>query len=75
MAAVHEATVSAMHEVTLFLMHKTTLLAVRIEPMKAVNSFPVNIKPTRPITSILRAYQVYRVFQDHQKTAAHLTAW
>ena len=44
-------------------------------PYKAVTSFWVNSKPTKPTTSISRAHQVYRVFQDHQKAAAHLTAW
>ena len=75
MAAVHEATVSAVHEVTLSSVHETTLPAVRIEPTKAVTSLRVNIKPTRPTTSISRTHQVYKVFQDHQEAAAHLTAW
>ena len=75
MAAVHEATVSVVHKVTHFLVHETTLFAVRIEPVKAVTSLRVNIKPTRPTISISRAHQVYRVFQDHQETATYLTAW
>ena len=75
MAAVHEATVSVVHEVTLSSVHETTLPAVRIEPTKAVTSLRVNIKPTRPTTSISRTHQVYRVSQDHQEAAAHLTAW
>ena len=74
MAALHKATVSVVHEVTLSLVHETTLSAVRIEPMKAGTSLRVKIKPTRPTTS--RAHQeVYRVSQDHQEAAAHLTAW
>ena len=75
MAAGHETTVSAVHKVTLSSVHETTLFAVRIEPTKAVTSLRVNIKPTRPTTSTSRAHQeVYRVSQDHQKAAAHLTA-
>ena len=54
---------AAAHKATVFLVHKTILPAVCIEP-------------TRPTTSIFRAHQeVYRVSQDHQKAAAHLTAW
>ena len=75
MAGVHEATVSVVHKVTLSLVHETTLPAVRIEITKAVTSLRVNIKPTRPTTSISRAHQVYRVSQDHQEAATHLTAW
>ena len=65
---------AVVHEVTLSLVHETTLPAVRIEPTKAVTSLRVKIKPTRPTTS--RAHhEVYRVSQDHQEAAAHLTAW
>ena len=54
---------SLVHKIALFSVHETTLPAVRIEP-------------TRPITSTSRAHQeVYRVSQDHQEAAAHLTAW
>ena len=42
---------------------------------KAVTSFWVNIKPMKPTISISRAHQVYKVSQDHQEIAAHLTAW
>ena len=52
---------AVVHEVTLSLLHETTLPAVRIEPTKAVTSLRVNIKPTRPTTSISRAHQVYRL--------------
>ena len=42
---------------------------------KAVTFLWVNIKPTRPTTSTFRAYQeVYRVSQDYQEAATHLTA-
>ena len=69
-------TLFLMHGVTLFLVHKTTLSAVRIEPTKAVTSFWVNIKPTRPTISTSKAHQeVFRVSQDHKKAAAHRTAW
>ena len=62
MAAGHKATISAVHEVTFSLVHETTLPAMRIEP-------------TRPTTSTSRVHQeVYKVSQDHQKAAAHLTA-
>ena len=74
MSAVHKATVSAVHKVTLSSVHETILPAVRIEPIKAVTSLRINIKPMRPTTSILRAHQVYRVSQDYQEAAAHLTA-
>ena len=63
---------AVVHEVTLSSVHETTLPAVRIEPTKAVTSLRVNIKPT---SSTARAHQVYRVSQDHQEAAAHLTAW
>ena len=59
----------------LSLWYKITILVVCIKPTKAVTSFRINIKPTRPTISILRAHQVYRVSQDHQKAAAYLTAW
>ena len=65
---------AVVHKVTLSLVYETTLLPVRIEPTKAVTSLRINIKPTRPTTSIARAHQVYRVSQDHQEVAAHLTA-
>ena len=35
----------------------------------------LNIKPLGLTSFTLRAYQVYRVFQDHQKAAAHLNTW
>ena len=54
-------TLSSVHGVNLFSVHEITLPAIRIEPM-------------RPTTSIARVHQVYRVSQDHQKAAAHLTA-
>ena len=67
---------AVVHKIILFLVHEITLSAVRIELMKAVTSFRVNIKSTRPTTSTSRANQeVYRVSQDHQKGAAYLTAW
>ena len=67
---------SLVHGVILSSVHETTLFAVRIEPTKAVNSLQVNIKPRKPSTSTFRAHQeVYRVFQDYQEAAAHLTAW
>ena len=52
---------AAMHKITLSLVHEITLPAMRIEP-------------TRPTTSTSRVHQVYRVSQDHQEAAAHLTA-
>ena len=58
---------AAVHEFTLSLVHKTTLSAVRIEPMKAVTSFRMNIKPTKPTTSTLKAHQVYRVSRNLQE--------
>ena len=73
MVAVHKATVSAVHKVTLSLVHEPTFLVGRIEPMKAVTSLQVNIRPIRPTTSISKAHQVYKVFQDHQEAAPHLT--
>ena len=62
MAAMHKAIVSAMHIVTLFLVHEITLPAIHIEF-------------TRHTTSIARAYHAYKVFQNYQEAAAHLTAW
>ena len=67
---------AAVHKVILSLVHETTFPAVRIEPLKAVPSFRVNIKRTRPTISTSIVHQeVYRVFQDHQEAVAHLTAW
>ena len=56
--------------------HKSTLPAMRIKLTKAITSLWVNIKPIKPTNSTSRADQeVYRVSQDHQKTAVYLTAW
>ena len=52
-----------MHEITLFLVKEITFFVVRIKPTKAVTSLWVNIKSIRPITSILRVYQIYKVSQ------------
>ena len=69
-------TSSLVHRVAFSLVQETTFPAVRIKPTKAVTSLRVNIKPTRPTISFSRANQeVYRVFQDYQEPAAHLTAW
>ena len=73
MTMVHEVTLSWVHKVTFFLVYKSTFPAVRIETMKAIISFRVNIKPTRPTTFISRIHQVYRVFQDHQEASSHPT--
>ena len=43
---------AVMHEVTFSAMHKTTFFAMRIEP-------------TRPTTSTITVYQIYKVSQDH----------
>ena len=58
---------AVMHKINLSLVHKTTLYTMRIKITKAVISFQVNHKPTRAITSISKAHQVYRIFQDLQK--------
>ena len=58
---------AAVHKITLFLVHETSFFAVRIEPIKAVTSFWVNIKPTKPTTFTLRAHQVYRMFRNLQE--------
>ena len=64
------------YEVTFSAVHKTIFPVVRIELTKAVISLQVKIKPTKPITSTFKVQQeVYRVPQDHQKAAAHLSAW
>ena len=52
------------HKVIFFLMYKTTFFVVRIELTKTFISLRLNIKPTRPTTSILRAHQIYMVSQD-----------
>ena len=44
------------------------------QPYKVVTYLWVNIKPTRPIISILRVHQVYKVSQDYQEAAAQLIA-
>ena len=52
-----------------------TLFAMRIKPIKTITSLQIYIKPTKPTISTSKAYQeVYRIFQDHQKAAAHLAA-
>ena len=67
---------AVVHKVTFFAMYETTFPAVRIEFTKAVTSFRVNIKSTKPNNSTSKTDQeVYRVSQDHHKVAAHLTAW
>ena len=54
-----------------------TLSAVRIKATKAITSLRINIKPTRPTTSILRAHPVYRVswkLQERYSSPGRLVA-
>ena len=46
--------------------HKVTLFAMRIKPTKAVTSLWMNIKPTKPTISTLKAHQIYRVSRNLQ---------
>ena len=66
---------AAVRKASVFAIYKTILPKVRIEPIKAVTSLLVNFKPTRPIISISRAHQVYKVLQDNREATAYLTAW
>ena len=44
-SVVHKFTILVVHEFTVLVVHKITLSTVRIEPIKAIFSLLINIKP------------------------------
>ena len=47
-------------------------LTIKMAAVYKITFFPMRIEPTRPIASTLRAYQVYKLFQNHQKAITYL---